>query len=419
MNSSTLKYCDSILVAVPELGNKTRVVTKNESLRVAHGHRVRRTYEPVINNQEWSTTSDSKLDPELSVIDFTKAQGSDLVVFSGDFTNATGELSHEFLDLLAETLQIPGELLHKGFTVKGKPMTSGAFQGMPASWTVGLQMGHYCIARYVDPTHSFRIKGDDIIALWSLEQISLYTGLSKQVGLIVNDKTIVSKHYGVYCEGDYIRVGKTLKRLPTFSIRSYVNGTIPSTDLINQYLARGVPREILLTVQQQSLTKWLALAKEHGVDPYMPEKFGGLGMMPPDMNAIIPREYSRIVQLAHNGQLPVLYTDITSKLKLAQRLKAGLSEVRQSVHGMEFADELYEEALGRMTAILEFRLALMGESSTRVDTPGRTVRRLKAFKKRCLGLGRDDHETTYAKAYEVLGRIHIETRSIRKMYVIT
>jgi hypothetical protein len=414
-NNRPVQFIDSRVIPVAENGCKTRIVTANEAVRVARGHRVRRTYEPVVNNRKWSSTSDAKVDPELSEIDFSGQTAPDAVVFSGDFTNATGELSHEFLDLLSEELGIDPNDLHRGFSVNGKTVTSGAFQGMPASWVVGLQLGHYFIASYVDRTHSFKIKGDDIIALWTQAQITLYTEIALRVGLVVNHKSVVSRLYGTYCEGDYVLNPRTrvLRRLPTISLRSFVTGKPPGSDAIKTFIQRGYPSNRLVALQNSSMSNIVRLCHEKEVDPYMPEALGGIGLLPPDIYALVPKHYRRVVQGAHNGTLPVIYDDVPGRLDAASSLKKALSSIRQSVNGNPLHTKKVDSEAAHLMGVVAFRNALMGINGGSIETPGRRVRRLRAFVRRCNSQGSDDHETTYNNAYAVLTRLNVTNDSAR------
>jgi hypothetical protein len=357
------------------------------------------------------------------VINFKDA-AEDSVVFSGDFTNATGEISHEFLALLSELGEIDPDLLYRRFKVgDGKPVTRGCFQGMPASWVVGLQIGHFIIASIIDDKHNFRIKGDDIIAYWSRAQIQMYTELCFSVGLVINKKSRISDLYGTYCEGDYILEGNSLRRLPTFSLRSFVNDTILSSETINSYLRRGVARETLITLQSTCHGMWLGLCAHMGVDPYMPKSLGGLDMIPRDMSAEVPRDYRRVVQLANNGQLPVFYEDTNFETTLATRAKHALAiPVLCYVPNFEDEDEedevdlrmkAYESMLGRLMSVVAFRDALLGVNTGRAEiSPGRQVRNLRAFKRRCLRVpSTDTHKTTYADAYRVSKSLWITPES--------
>jgi hypothetical protein len=350
------------------------------------------------------------------VIDFSTQTHSDVWVFSGDFTNATGELSHEFLDLLSEEFGIDPMDLHRGFTVDGKAVTSGAFQGMPASWVVGLQLGHYFLASLVDPTHSFRIKGDDIISLWTLSQINLYKELALRIGLIVNHKSVVSRTRGVYCEADYVLRGKVLRRIPTISLRSFCSGKAPGSDAIRAFIQRGYPTERLVSLQRAGLSDLISLCHEKGVDPYMPEAMGGLGLYPPDIYAMVPKHYRRVVQGAHNGTLPVLYENTPSDLTVSQEIKTLLSYVRQSVNGDPVLTAQVSSGVRHLMGVNAFRCALMGVHDVSIETPGRLVRRLRAFVRRANKQGTDDHETTYNNAYATLTRLNVTRTSYRNYF---
>jgi hypothetical protein len=334
--------------------------------------------------RKWSSTTAGKYDPDSLRIVFRRASANSKV-FSGDFTNATGEITHEFLDLLSEELEIPPDLLHKRFTVDGCPVTSGAFQGMPCSWIVGLQLGHYAIASLVDPDHSFRIKGDDIIALWDDKKITLYCRLTKSVGLLVNDKTIISLTRGTFCEADYVRSGNTLSRLPTFSIRSFIKDELLSEEQLNSFLRRGVDRETLCMLQRRCHKRWITLARAKNVPLYVSRQFGGLGLLPPDPYAAVDVPTAVIVRSAHNGTLPMPREATAGVSTYTKQCASFLDKLRMKCDCAEDYSSVAEKLSAKMLAIAEFRSALEGELSDPFKIgPRKVINSLYAFRRRAL-----------------------------------
>jgi hypothetical protein len=179
--------------------------------------------------------------------------------------------------------------------------------GMPMSWTA-LSIIHYCIARLVDPLCNFRIKGDDLIAYWSLSQISAYRTKSETVGLVVNEKTWVHKTLGTFCEGDYELTSglrgmrHTLKRLATFSLKSFVKDEPFPYEVGERFVSRGVERQLLIDMQSYFHREWKMIARRNGVNEYAPARFGGLGFVPKQDHPLDDLT-CRMVNASHNGTL--------------------------------------------------------------------------------------------------------------------
>jgi hypothetical protein len=61
---------------------------------------------------------------------------------------------------------------------------------------------------------SYRLKGDDLIGLWTMDEIHRYQNcIESLTGMQVNlDKSFVAKDRGVFCEKSYFRRGHTLSQ---------------------------------------------------------------------------------------------------------------------------------------------------------------------------------------------------------------
>jgi hypothetical protein len=324
-------------------------------------------------------------------------------VFSGDFSTATDTLSFEFLDLLCEQLGLDPVLVHRGQSVGGKPTTQGAFMGMPASWTCGLQMGHYAVARAVDPTLSFKIKGDDIIALWTDEMIALYRRLSTRVGLVLNEKTMVSLTYGTYCEGDYYRRGKSLLRMATHSLRAFAEDNILSHSEIQKLLRRGCSRKRLHDLQLVAHAKQVDLARRKGVNLYARQELGGLGLMPADPHKRMDQTSARMLQLLHNGQLPVNPLPQEFKGSRISRVQECLAQGRYGIDSVPEDTEYFQELQRSYLTEAQFVDACLGrlEPSRKVST-GKFIASQRSYVRKALRSPTRYHPSTYSQADEVL-----------------
>jgi hypothetical protein len=172
--------------------------------------------------------------------------------------------------------------------------------GIPSSWTL-LSALHYAICRAVDPKCDFRLKGDDIISLWTREQIASYTELSRSVGLILNDKTVVSKQFGTFCEGDYVIHGNVLVRQGTFSLRSFANNQPFSQRDGFALISRGVSSALISQMQTKFHSEWIRLAKIFRVDRYCNDSIGGLGFIPKNPRRQITTVHACALKAYHDG----------------------------------------------------------------------------------------------------------------------
>jgi hypothetical protein len=281
--------------------------------------------------------------------------------------------------------------------------------GMPMSWTA-LSIIHYCIASLVDCQHNFRIKGDDLIAYWTAQQIQLYQKYSAAVGLLVNDKTWTHRKLGTFCEGDYELVLKdgpwvVLKRLPTFSLKSFVKNEPFPYEIGERFISRGVPRELLFDMQAYYHVSWRKLAHEKGVNPYAPSRLGGLGFVP-KLDHPLDELTARAVNASHNG-LPLRSEREDHRYKgLASMCLGSYSRVRWSVFGT-LDPVAFDREFSSVLATCSFMDAHRAILEPRAITPGKRVRALRAFRQRFLksGVKTVFVPTSVQTAYSVLGRL--------------
>ncbi|QJT93768.1 RNA-dependent RNA polymerase [Erysiphe necator associated narnavirus 36] len=400
---------------VPEYGAKLRVVTRSDPDLVSAGHRIRKTYFPVLLRSSNRSTSEP-LVSDLRRIKFSKkAYRRGRLVFSADFTKATDLLSHESIGLACRLLNIDERLVFAGHSVHGQTTQRGAFMGLPASWTI-LSMVHYCVAHTVDPKDNFRIKGDDLIALWPPSLIEEYKTLAMEVGLVVNDKSAVSKNFGTFCEGDYILHGHVLERVPTHSLRIWARGELPSQDDLYKLIGRGVKRSRLVKLQKLYLKQWKIHCKRFGLDLYAPHQLGGGGLLPPKGSRPVSSRTSRLLKLAHDGRLyvdPLTRIDeyespqkgslIDSMMGRAQQIRWVLSKEYNplDVH-------LLDRALSRVFRIATFSDAIMGNLRSSKPRSWRDrARRISRLASKSLknDLGGDPIRISYDEAFRLIGRL--------------
>jgi hypothetical protein len=397
---------------VAESGLKVRGVTKSPARVVAGGQAYRRHIFPFLEKDKRAVTSQALVDPELLEIHFHRGERrSGLRVFSADFTDATTSMSHEALACFCEAFGVPPELVFEGHTISGKPVTTGCPMGLPVSWTA-LSVVHLAVCEVIDPTGSYRLKGDDLIALWSPAQIEGFIALAAQVGLVVNNKSMTHKSIGTFCEGDYLleHVGHksfVLRRQATFSLRSFaVNEILPHDDA-ERLVARGVSRDLLYAMQQHFHKMWIRLATEKNVNPYAPRSLGGLGMVSSPDRQLDPVT-CRIVNSANNGTLLFKSKDTIKYTALSGMLMSVYNSVPYSVRGDARAESLLEKAFLANFGACSFLDALERPlDRVEVPSPGKLVRSLWAYRRRYLRAKIPSVlvPTTVGTAYDVLSRL--------------
>jgi hypothetical protein len=405
---------------VAELGCKTRGVTKSPHRVVAEGHAYREALFPLLEADENIVTSEALRDPALLEISFRSKRKGPLWLYSADFSEATTRLSHEALALFCESFGVNPLVLYQGHTINGKPTTTGCPMGLPVSWTA-LSIIHYCVCYSVDSDYNYRHTGDDLVALWTQEQIDSFEEMSASVGLVVNDKTIKSMDFATFCEGDYVpeRSGNgkvTLRRLPTFSIRSLVNNVPLAFSECATLISRGVPQEELSRLQKVYHKSWFHLCNEAGVNPFAPRSFGGLGLCSSLERTLDPLT-TKIVNAAHNGTLMFHeHMDAMTRGGLTQRAVRVLSSVVFRADPELDYTPMFEFLSSEMIAQASFFDALGRDrqEKSKVLTPGKLVRSLAHFRRTFVrsGIASCAYPTSVGKAYEVMVRLGVPEESI-------
>lgn len=269
------------VVAVKELGYKARIVTKSDPAIVALGHEVRHRLWPVL--RRWRQCWDSLGDPPGVIPIAEKPRVQRRFVWSADFSSATDTISHRVYAKFCDKFGINPRLVYEGMSTGGVLWTRGAPMGLPLSWLC-LELVHVAIALHVDSDGQFRIRGDDLIAVWTTTQWSLYCRLTTAIGLVVNlKKSFKSTTRGIFCEAAYeYHSGMGLVRKPYTSLRFLQRGA--DTDWFSigatcrKFLQLGVPKARLKRLVLPHLSYPLKVYKDLKLDPYLPIEFGGFGL---------------------------------------------------------------------------------------------------------------------------------------------
>jgi len=298
---------ESKVTSVDELGFKARVVTKSHPTLVTTGHELRSVYFPIL--RRWKATREC-LDDAPDIIRFVKSRRRKVSVFNADLKKATDGLNHSVVRFFCDAVGIPATLIFDGLTVEGYPLKRGIFMGLPMSWTI-LSIIHYVVASAVDRSRNFRIKGDDLIALWDDEQILLYSSLIAACGCEVNKtKTFRSYTKGFFCERLYIGrwSGRflVLVKQETATVRAFfpdreASSISLSTLVVPQHRYAAFNRTV-----QIKFKPLLSLAKSYRLNPYLPVRLGGSGLLRPNPSWQVRSKWDQIfIQSAFSG-LPLI-----------------------------------------------------------------------------------------------------------------
>jgi hypothetical protein len=94
----------------------------------------------------------------------------------------------------------PYRIQADGHPLNGKLTSRGAHMGLGTTWTV-LSLLNYFAGEQADTSgRSFRICGDDLIALWTPLQVGIYETVLKELGLVINKTKSFIGTRGVFCE---------------------------------------------------------------------------------------------------------------------------------------------------------------------------------------------------------------------------
>jgi hypothetical protein len=395
-------HFDALPLGIPEQGAKVRIVTKHSAVAVANSHRGRRALWPLLTDKLNVSTAESIADSTLEVLRFPKAKYNSFV-FSADLTAATDNLGWPYIRELCSRLEIPFSWVSPS-TLSGEPVCRGTGMGLPSSWPV-LSIAHYCICRAVDPNHSFRIKGDDLIALWDVEQISHYHRLCEAVGFLINGKkTVSSVFWGTFCEVTYRRAGRTLYRQRDFSVRALCRGEPMPMEHWRYVASLGIPQKLLYGLHRLACRRWYRLAHKSKVEVYLPPQIGGLGFPPKRTTLMVSPKGSSLHRALHNGiTIPLQMEEVGTSMLMYLR---AFDRVKWSVNGSEEETARVKAKmylLGR-AAFIDCALGKWRKLSTSI---GARVRRLAEFSRKFQKVSPEPFPTDYETVYRTISRLQV------------
>jgi len=141
-------------------------------------------------------------------IDLTGKKGA--LLYSEDLSAASDYISHSYLQVLhalGAGLGLPQQDHEaidntlRSYKIVGmdQSTTMGAHMGLGTTWTLLCLLNLYA-ARQAAPDASFAICGDDLIGLWTSEQVQSYKDHIHILGLRLNEPKSFYGRHGVFCE---------------------------------------------------------------------------------------------------------------------------------------------------------------------------------------------------------------------------
>jgi hypothetical protein len=168
-----------------------------------------------------------------------------------------------------------------------------------------------------------------------------YKRLCASVGLVLNDKTVVSKKLGIFCEKIYSRCGRRkLRALPVIGLRAYNrqcdtagNLALVRGSTLDDFLSIGFPAERIIRLQRRFYAGVIRECRRKAVDPFMPDGMGGLGLLAPLSRRLPPRS-CQVFCLAHNGGIVRPLSDPLETKGLLPRISEVIDTVRWVTQGV-------------------------------------------------------------------------------------
>jgi hypothetical protein len=250
-----------------------------------------------------------------------------LLLLSADLTAATDYLSSDCLTAIADALGFSPQLVTGG-TIDGLEVKNGTLMGIPLSWPC-LSLTHFSFIREVvkAPDGSYRLKGDDLIALWPQWMINKYFDLLEEyTGMVPNRlKSFIGPQRGIFCEKAYHRKGYlvsmdkmqvSLRALCCAWSPNGATSAIPEQLSAGVYLTEQIPRigharahRLLTQIRPDLYGKMKAASKGKAnrrisgpvlAVAYLPLALGGLSLIPRTPHYEFPRVICHFLTRYHN-----------------------------------------------------------------------------------------------------------------------
>jgi hypothetical protein len=314
-------HLDSKAIPVLERGSKVRMVSCSDPIRSMRSDAYRRVLFKRLHKLRPCRAALAGEPTKLTFRDVSRGA----IVYSADLSAATDNLSWDAIASVCKATDIPFDLVAGG-TLDGVEMKRGTLMGIPLSWPILSLIHVWAVWRMNIPFGTFHIKGDDLIALWTIEEIAFYeTHLPKLTGMLINhDKTMIGPETGVFCERFFHRRGNgalTIIR-EVFSLKPLTTptrtGEYPPELALAEFLwslKDRVAWPLLYKLYKVYMGPRITSVKSVGPIGYLPAFMGGLSRLPADPEGVVPRWISRLMTAIHDGRGSVMVRGLVVALR--------------------------------------------------------------------------------------------------------
>jgi hypothetical protein len=273
-----------------EKGFKVRVVTALETDTVVRGHALRDLIWPFVQSSnifdigddlqfEGTQIQDNELILSADLSRATDVVGPGLALgFFEELHRKRGDVfDHKWLELAKDAFG-PYDVRYKD----GKRLVSSAgwLMGHPATWVV-LCLVHYAIADIAGFDGRMRIRGDDLIAVGTQDNIDEYFALMERYFLINKKKSFVSAHGGVFAERTFVRRGNSICELyHAAPPRGWLYGELAATSNCYSQAEKLTKKfkKSYLSALFSSSSKLISALQRNRIPLFLPRCIGGVGL---------------------------------------------------------------------------------------------------------------------------------------------
>jgi len=172
------------VVAVPERGNKVRMVTKNNPYRVAMANGYRNRLYPLVVGKSQTTVTDKP--PALigPLGNFSKEVRGRYFILSLDLKASSDYIRFEVLEFLAHKLGIDPKLIYDELEIDGEKVVQGAPMGLPLTWALLDWLVSWCARTAEISRARFRTRGDDMIGFVTEAEATMFIENLEALGFV-------------------------------------------------------------------------------------------------------------------------------------------------------------------------------------------------------------------------------------------
>jgi hypothetical protein len=286
-------------VAVPERGAKVRVVTAGDSSETVRGHVLRDIFWPILDSLPVAYRGEHDEDSRACAVLRSGSEGD--VVVSTDLSAATDYAPFELAEAVwtgvfaalvdrgdcdptEASIGLREVLTHLGphlveWPTRTAESRRGWLMGHPLTWLT-LNLAHCAILDLVGLSGRAVVKGDDALAVCSMDEALDYLEALELAGFVVNrSKTFLSTDAGTFCERLFLVGGVAV---PTTPVKRICAPTVERLSTLAKEidrLPRSKRRSAIAVLWSRSSDVGLFKACwDLGIPLSCPRALGGLGV---------------------------------------------------------------------------------------------------------------------------------------------